>query len=87
MFGCGLPVAARRFEALPELVRDGENGMVFDDAGELSDQLLEWFGDRSFGGETGERFRQELRGFGAMRWGEYWKMTALPVLREAVTRQ
>merc|ERR1712029_186849 len=31
MFGCGLPVAAKKFEALPELVKDGINGVLFGD--------------------------------------------------------
>ncbi|EWC47442.1 hypothetical protein DRE_00410 [Drechslerella stenobrocha 248] len=30
MFGVGVPVAAVRFEAIGELVRDGDNGVVFD---------------------------------------------------------
>lgn len=40
MFGCGLPVLARNFACLNELVEDGVNGRVFDNADELADELI-----------------------------------------------
>ncbi|KAI9572571.1 glycosyltransferase family 33 protein [Boletus coccyginus] len=39
MFGCGLPVCALDFACLSELVKDGENGLVFKSAKELADEL------------------------------------------------
>jgi beta-1,4-mannosyltransferase len=39
MFGCGLPVAAKGFPALPELVKDGINGMIFNTPEELADHV------------------------------------------------
>ncbi|KIY62782.1 glycosyltransferase family 33 protein [Cylindrobasidium torrendii FP15055 ss-10] len=39
MFGCGLPVCALAFNCLDELVKDGVNGLIFNDADELVDQL------------------------------------------------
>jgi hypothetical protein len=39
MFGCGLPVAAKSCPALHELVINGINGMIFDSAEELADQV------------------------------------------------
>ncbi|KAJ4485488.1 mannosyltransferase, partial [Lentinula aciculospora] len=39
MFGCGLPVCALNFECLPELVKDGKNGLIFNDSNELAQQL------------------------------------------------
>lgn len=46
MFGAGLPVVGwSRFEAWPELVTEGVNGMGFGSATELLDRLVELFDD------------------------------------------
>ncbi|KAG2141915.1 glycosyltransferase family 33 protein [Suillus clintonianus] len=39
MFGCGLPVCALDFACLPELVKDGINGLVFINASQLAEHL------------------------------------------------
>jgi beta-1,4-mannosyltransferase len=39
MFGCGLPVCALDFACLPELVKDGINGLVFQNASQLAEHL------------------------------------------------
>lgn len=39
MFGCGLPVCALNFACLNELVKDGQNGLIFTSALELSQQM------------------------------------------------
>ncbi|KAL7423455.1 mannosyltransferase [Cryptotrichosporon argae] len=41
MFGCGVPVLARKFACIAELVRDGVNGRVFDTGEQLGQQLVE----------------------------------------------
>lgn len=40
MFGCHLPVLAKKFNAITELVEDGVNGILFDTDEELSDALI-----------------------------------------------
>ncbi|WRT68208.1 uncharacterized protein IL334_005183 [Kwoniella shivajii] len=40
MFGCGIPVLARKFGCIGELVKDGKNGMVFEDGEEMGKQLI-----------------------------------------------
>ncbi|KIJ60116.1 glycosyltransferase family 33 protein [Hydnomerulius pinastri MD-312] len=39
MFGCGLPVCALDFACLSELVKDGQNGLVFKNAKQLAGQM------------------------------------------------
>lgn len=41
MFGSGMPVLARGFACIDELVKDGKNGRVFDNEAELGAQLID----------------------------------------------
>mmetsp|Transcript_61631 Transcript_61631/g.115237 ORF Transcript_61631/g.115237 Transcript_61631/m.115237 type:complete len:472 (+) Transcript_61631:102-1517(+) len=77
MFGAGLPVCARSFAALPELVRHGENGFAFDSTEELAMSLAHALGAvpcstlpvlKSAAGES------KLNA-----WDENWDATAWPV--------
>lgn len=73
MFGAGLPVVGwNRFEAWPELVKEGVNGKGFGSSTELTEQLVELFGD--------DRKLQTLRA-GAQkestrRWDDEWNPVA-----------
>lgn len=70
MFGTGLPVAGwSGFEAWPELVQEGKNGLGFESAERLAEILEELFG------EDGEKLFELRRGAMAeckRRWDDEW---------------
>ena len=55
----GLPVIASDVAAIPELVRDGENGILTDprNAGELADAVKSLIGNRDLRLQMGEKSR------------------------------
>ena len=86
MFGCGLPVAAKKFQALPELVKNGINGHLFDTPEELAEIIVKWFED--FPNISYERrrrpFAKDLERFRARTWPDHWNTVALPILMDLV---
>ncbi|XP_057605947.1 chitobiosyldiphosphodolichol beta-mannosyltransferase isoform X2 [Hippopotamus amphibius kiboko] len=82
MFGCCLPVCAVSFRCLHELVKHGENGLVFEDAEELAAQLQVLFS--KFPDPAGKlnQFRKNLRESEQLRWDESWKQTVLPLITD-----
>ncbi|KAI9226343.1 MAG: hypothetical protein DHS80DRAFT_27900 [Piptocephalis tieghemiana] len=81
MFGAGLPVCALGFSCLPELLRDGKDGLVFGQATELTEQLCKLFYDWPKHSKTLDGMRGEVQErFGARRWDENWDTTILPLI-------
>ena len=84
MFGCGLPVAAKNFQALPELVKDGINGVLFDTSEELSERIVKWFED--FPTVSYERrrrpFANHIERFRAAGWPAHWRVVAQPIFQD-----
>ena len=79
MFGAGLPVAGwSKFEAWPELVKEGHNGRGFGSADELSDVLKELFGGD--GRQLGH-LKQGALSEGGRRWDDEWMPVAGTLLR------
>ncbi|KAK9468163.1 hypothetical protein V1512DRAFT_258889 [Lipomyces arxii] len=75
MFGCGVPVLAHNFPALPELVVHGRNGLVFNSSDELASQLKELM-------TVPEKLlllRKGARVECGNRWSENWRITAGPI--------
>lgn len=74
MFGAGLPVVGwGKFEAWPELVREGVNGKSFSDAKGLQQVLMQLFGgdDELLGG-----LKEGAVAEGKLRWDEEWDRVA-----------
>ena len=83
MFGCGLPVAAIQFQALGELVKDGENGRIFKDSEELSGIIQNWFeGFPSSNNIDHIIFSENLEEFRNLGWSENWDTVALNVFKQ-----
>lgn len=73
MFGAGLPVVGwNRFEAWPELVTEGVNGMGFGSADELAEQLAKLFGDD----KKLEALRVGAQKESTRRWDDEWNPIA-----------
>ncbi|MBE7179637.1 MAG: glycosyltransferase [Terriglobus roseus] len=69
MFGAGLPVAAAKFDALPELVKEGINGRSFSTPKDLVDLLVELFsGNGTQLGKLKEGAMEESE----RRWDDEW---------------
>ncbi|KAK9355467.1 hypothetical protein V1523DRAFT_405319 [Lipomyces doorenjongii] len=75
MFGCGVPVIARDFPALSELVVPNRNGLIFNTSDDLAKQLIDVF-------TTPQLLRTIQKGARVEcgnRWTEMWRITAGPV--------
>ncbi|KAL5018140.1 hypothetical protein ScPMuIL_003862 [Solemya velum] len=82
MFGCGLPVCAVDFKALPELVQHGSNGLVFTDSKQLSQQIQTLFSGFPAHQAKLQLLHQNLATFQKRKWHENWKSVVLPMLKE-----
>ncbi|GBG83724.1 hypothetical protein CBR_g37525 [Chara braunii] len=81
MFGCGLPVCALAFSCIHELVKDGENGLLFSTSDQLTNHLLHLL----------EGFPEKCPALHALkagawatgddaRWPDEWETAVLPLL-------
>jgi len=76
MFGCGLPVCAVGFSCLDELVQHGKNGLVFDSAGSLAEQLQLLLRDYPQNTQELDKLRRGASEFQASRWQDNWQTNA-----------
>ena len=80
LFGAGVPVCALDYgPCLAELVRPGENGLLFSTSDELAAQMVELLRDASR--DRLERLREGAAASASPRWREGWRAEAWPVLR------
>jgi beta-1,4-mannosyltransferase len=81
MFGSSIPVCAIDFQALPELVKDKQNGYIFETSEQLADQLYQLFVEDP-DHKTIDKMKQHIQqNFQKRGWNEEWSEKALPVLR------
>jgi beta-1,4-mannosyltransferase len=71
MFGCQVPVCAVGFDCLSELVKDRVNGRIFQNADELSEQLLELLDGYPINQGELQKYQTHIRGM--TRWKENWE--------------
>jgi len=77
MFGAGLPVCALAYgPVIHELVRPGENGLLFEDAATLAGQIVELCAEPD--GRL-EELRRGVARHGAIGWIEGWRTEAAPL--------
>ncbi|BFZ55067.1 mannosyltransferase [Savitreella phatthalungensis] len=78
MFGCGLPVLAKRFEALDELIKEGVNGRIFDDAEDLTQMLEGLLGEHR---QHLDELRKGALAEGDTRWDDSWNNVARDIFK------
>ncbi len=82
LIGAGAPVLALNYGAcLAERLREGENGLLFQDADQLATQLYELF-DNFPSSPRLNKLRDNVRRSQPMRWFEGWKLAAAPIFGE-----
>jgi len=85
-FGAGLPVLALDYgPCLAELVRDGENGLLFRSAPELADGLHRVLGRFPRSTPLLDRLRAGVAREATIRWSDAWTTIARPLV-DAVAR-
>lgn len=88
MFGCALPVCAVQYQCIDELVKTGQNGLLFSSAAQLAGQFMELF--QGFPGSVAvglQRLQQGVKAEQKTRWDENWTRAAAPVFRAAAERK
>jgi len=80
MFGCHLPVVAKRFSAIEELVTDGENGILFDTPQELKTALLSLSEGWPRDSMKLDAMKTSMRKRSSMGWDEQWNSVVWPMI-------
>ncbi|XP_028267577.1 chitobiosyldiphosphodolichol beta-mannosyltransferase [Parambassis ranga] len=83
MFGCCLPVCAIHFNCLHELVKHGENGLIFKDSPELAEQLKSLLSEFPSTDGRLDVFRRNLNMSRGQRWDDNWDHNVLPLINAA----
>lgn len=80
MFGAGLPVCAMDFNCISELVKNGENGMVFKSKEDLATQLYSLLSGFPQHATSLCSLQKGTEQFRQIRWSTNWKENARNVV-------
>ncbi|KAJ1372864.1 hypothetical protein KIN20_035151 [Parelaphostrongylus tenuis] len=80
MFGAGIPVLAKRFNCIGELVQDGQNGHLFDTATDLFQQLYTLVTGFPAHCKKLNQMKQFVLDDNIPSWEENWSTVAKPIL-------
>ncbi|KAI6176750.1 Chitobiosyldiphosphodolichol beta-mannosyltransferase [Aphelenchoides bicaudatus] len=78
MFGCGLPVLAKRFQAIDELVNDPVNGRLFDTSTQLCEALIEIAAGFP-NNQTLNELKQQFNSGHRVDWHSQWNAILWPI--------
>eukprot|EP00003_Mantamonas_plastica_P027335 TRINITY_DN5843_c0_g2_i2.p2 TRINITY_DN5843_c0_g2~~TRINITY_DN5843_c0_g2_i2.p2 ORF type:complete len:123 (-),score=40.56 TRINITY_DN5843_c0_g2_i2:237-605(-) len=85
MFACGVPVCAKAYDCLSELITPGTNGLLFNDHEELTEQFVQLITTddtpQGMGLVTLEQLQENVMDFRSLSWEEHWDEVALEVLQ------
>ena len=84
MFGCGLPVCAKAFPCIGELVTDGQDGLLFSSPRQLAEQwqaLLQGFPKQPV---RLQAMAQQVQQRHRQRWQDAWRQAVLPVISSSL---
>ena len=91
MLGVGLPVLAINFPALSELIKHGENGIIFEDASGLATNLLHLMSvEETKSVENRKTFdlsylRNNVENYRLDSWDENWNKIMIPMIADLLT--
>jgi len=85
MFGCNLPVLAKRYDCIDELVADGKHGYLFDDSRELAQQMFRLLCGFPGDQEKLDAMRESIQSAHCTRWEDEWKERASGVFSHHVS--
>ncbi|XP_047330545.1 UDP-glycosyltransferase TURAN isoform X2 [Impatiens glandulifera] len=87
MFGSGLPVCAVSYSCIEELVKVGQNGLLFSSSSELADQFLMLFKGFPDDCPTLKSLKNgALKTASSDRWATTWEANAMPLISEVTGR-
>lgn len=82
MFGCQLPVLAKNFNCITELVKPEKTGFLFENSDELFEQISKCFMDFPTNKKILDEMRRNLASpnFKMTNWAENWDANAWPLI-------